>query len=136
MLLIIFAGFLLLSMTVALIDWRRGWLMAVICGVLQDPVRKMTPGTPVAITLSVMIVYAMILVAALPQLQRDGKEFGRRFARIYSAALLVFVFIVLGALRGLSTYGLEGWRAPALSLFIYCAPVPCVLLGYTYLRRE
>jgi hypothetical protein len=136
MLLIIYAGFMLLSMTVALIDWRRGWLMAVVCGVLQDPVRKLTPGTPVAITLSVMVVYAMILIAALPALQRDGKEFGKRFSNVYSATLLVSLFIVLAALRGLFTYGLEGWKAPALSLFIYCAPVPAVLLGYSYLQRE
>jgi hypothetical protein len=136
MILIVYAGFLLLSMTIALIDWRRGWLMAVICGVLQDPVRKLTPGTPVVITLSVMAVYAMILLAASPALQRDGREFGRRFANIYAVSLLVFVFIILAALRGLFTYGIEGWKAPALSLFIYCAPVPAVLLGYAYLRRE
>src|SRR5438128_162498 len=136
MILISYAGFMLLSMTVALIDWRRGWLMAVVCGVLQDPVRKLTPGTPVAITLSVMLVYAMILVAALPELQRCGKEFGKRFSNVYSAALLVFLFIILGALRGLFTYGMDGWKAPALSLFIYCAPVPAVLLGYAYLQRE
>jgi len=136
MILISYAGFMLLSMTVALIDWRRGWLMAVVCGVLQDPVRKLTPGTPVAITLSVMLIYAMILVAALQALQRDGKEFGKRFSNIYAASLLVSLFIVLAALRGLFTYGLAGWKAPALSLFIYCAPVPAVLLGYSYLQRE
>ena len=136
MILIIYAGFMLLSMTVALIDWRRGWLMAVVCGVLQDPVRKLTPGTPVAITLSVMVVYAMILFAALPALQRDGKEFGKRFSNVYAATLLVSLFVVLAALRGLFTYGMGGWKAPALSLFIYCAPVPAVLLGYAYLQRE
>src|SRR5436309_4468182 len=136
MLLISYAGFMLLSMTVALIDWRRGWLMAVICGVLQDPVRKMTPGTPVAITLSVMVVYAMVLVAALPTIQQNGREFGKRFSNIYAATLLVFLFVILGAMRGLSTYGIGGWKAPALSLFIYCAPVPAVLLGYAYLQRE
>ena len=136
MVLIVYAGFMLLSMTVALIDWRRGWLMAVICGVLQDPVRKVTPGTPVTITLSVMVVYAMILLAASPALQRNGKEFGKRFSNIYAASLLVFVFIILAAIRGLFTYGIAGWKAPALSLFIYCAPVPAVLLGYAYLQRE
>src|SRR5262245_33619712 len=125
---------MLLSMTVALVDWRRGWLMAVVCGVLQDPTRKLTPGTPVAITLSVMLVYAMILASAAPALQREGKEFGKRFANVYAAALLTFVFIVLAALRGLFTYGFEGWKAPALSFFIYCAPIPAVILGYAYLQ--
>ena len=136
MVLIVFAGFMLLSITVALIDWRRGWLMAVLCGVLQDPVRKLTPGTPVTITLSVMVVYAMILVAALPALQQNAREFGKRFANVYAGALLIFLFIVLAALRGLFTYGIAGWKAPVLSLFIYCAPVPAVILGYAYLRNE
>jgi len=36
MITILFAAFLLLSMSVALIDWRRGWLMAILCGVLQE----------------------------------------------------------------------------------------------------
>jgi len=78
----------------------------------------------------------MILVAALPSLQRHGREFGRRFSNVYAGALLVFLFVILGALRGLFTYGMAGWKAPALSLFIYCAPVPAVLLGYAYLQRE
>src|SRR5262245_8588349 len=136
MITIAFGGFLLLSMTVALIDGRRGWLMALACGVLQDPVRKMTPGTPVAITFSVMLVYVVILVAGAGALQRNAREFGRRFPNVYAGTMLVFLFIILGALRGLFTYGLSEWKAPALSLFIYCLPVPAVLLGYAYLQRE
>ena len=44
---IIFAAFLALSASFTLVDWRRGWLLAILCGVLQDPARKLTPGTPV-----------------------------------------------------------------------------------------
>src|SRR5262249_35913454 len=69
MITIVFAGFLLLSMSVALIDWRRGWLMAILCGILQDPARKLTPGSPVALTLSVMLVYAIILFSGSGSLQ-------------------------------------------------------------------
>src|SRR6266581_90373 len=79
---------------------------------------------------------AELLAVALQHWQRDGKEFGKRFSNVYSATLLVSLFIVLAALRGLFTYGIEGWKAPALSLFIYCAPVPAVLLGYSFLQRE
>jgi hypothetical protein len=136
MIVLAFAAFLVLSMTVALTDWRRGWIMAVLCGVLQDPARKLTPGTPVLMTLSVIVVYAAVLLAGSSALQRDAREFGRRFATVYAAVILVALFIALAALRGLFTYGLTGWKAPALSLFIYCAPVPAVILGYAYLRRE
>jgi hypothetical protein len=136
MITILFAGFLLLSATVALTDWRRGWLMAILCGVLQDPARKLTPGAPVAMTLSVIVVYAIVLFAALPALQQHAREFTRRFGTVYSALVLTLVFLVFAAIRGLATFGLDGWKAPALSLFIYCAPIPAVLLGYTWLQRE
>jgi hypothetical protein len=49
---------------------------------------------------------------------------------------VVILFLFLAAIRGLFTFGLAGWKAPALSLFIYSAPIPAVLLGYTWLQRE
>ena len=136
MITILFAGFLLLSMSVALIDWRRGWLMAILCGVLQDPARKLTPGSPVIITLSVVAVYAVILFAASGMLQQHAREFTRRFSTVYAALIVLILFLALAAIRGLFTFGISGWKAPALSLFVYCAPLPAVLLGYTWLRRE
>jgi len=136
MITIVFLAFLLMSMTVALTDWRRGWLMAVLCGVLQDPVRKLTPGAPVVLTLSVIAVYAVILFASSGALQQHATEFARRFSPVYSALVVALFFIGIAAIRGLFTFGLEGWKAPALSLFVYCAPLPAVLVGYTYLQRE
>src|SRR6266480_4442609 len=114
MITIVFAGFLLLSMTVAITDWRRGWLMAVICGVLQDPARKLTPGAPVAMSLSIILVYAVILFAASGSMQKYAAEFTRRFGGVYGALIIVLLFLVLAAIRGLFTFGIEGWKAPAL----------------------
>jgi hypothetical protein len=136
MITVLFFGFLVLSMVVAMTDWRRGWLMAILCGVLQDPARKMTPGSPVAMTLSVMLVYFVILVAASGAMQMHAREFSRRFGRVNLALIVVILFLFLAAIRGLFTFGLAGWKAPALSLFIYSAPIPAVLLGYTWLQRE
>ena len=117
MITILFAGFLSLSIVVALTDWRRGWLMAILCGILQDPARKLTPGTPVAMTLSIVLVYAAVLFAGSGIIRRHGVEFTRR---LNHKDILEDQWV----------------KAPALSLFIYCAPIPAVLLGYTYLQRE
>ena len=136
MITVVFIAFLLLSMTVALIDWRRGWLMAIVCGVLQDPVRKLTPGTPVILIMSTVTVYVIALFAASGELQRRLREFTRRFSNVHGAFIVVLLFLVLAAVRGVFTYGMGGWQAPALSLFVYLAPVPAILLGFTYLRRE
>lgn len=131
-----FAGFMLLALTVALADWRRGWLLALIVAVLQDPVRKMTAGTPVALTMSVVLVYFVVLFGAQRQLQQGFLEFTRRIQRVSNAMALMFFFILLAALNGLFTYGAQYWKVPALSLFIYCAPLPAVILGFIYAQRE
>lgn len=136
MITILFAALLALSTAIALVDWRRGWLLAVLCGVLQDPARKLTPGAPVAMTLSIVVVYIVVIFAAQGSLQREAREFSRRFSQVKVAAGAVFVFLILAALNGLVTYGLENWKAPALALFIYCTPIPAVILGFTWLQRE
>ena len=136
MITILFAALLLLSVAVALVDWRRGWLLALLCGVLQDPARKLTPGTPVAMTLSIVLVYAVVLFSAQGTLQKHAQEFSRRFSTIKAALAILAVFVVLAAINGLATFGLANWKAPALAGFVYCAPIPAVLLGFTYLQRE
>lgn len=134
--LLLFGAVLLTSMAVALTNWRHGWFAAIVCGILQDPVRKLTPGTPPWLTMSIVAVYAVILFAALTSLQRNRVDFAKRFPNLYSALALFLVMLVFAALNGLATFGLGAWVVPALSLLIYMLPIPAVLMGYTWLERE
>lgn len=136
MITVAFLAFVAFSALVALTDWRRGWMLALFVGLLQDPVRKLTPGTPVAMTFSVMIVYAAIIFTAHRELYAAMLEFGKRFGRVSRAALISLLFIFLAALTGIMTFGLDKWKVPMLSLLVYISPVPAVLFGYVYLRRE
>jgi hypothetical protein len=132
----VFIAFLIFSASIALVDWRRGWLMAIVCGVLQDPARKLTSGTPVIMSLSIVVVYAVVLFAGQSELQMYGRDLARRFANLYASLILVFVFLALAMVNGIVTFGLENWRVPALSLLIYCLPIPAVILGYAWLQKE
>ena len=87
MITITFGAILLVAMTIALVNWRHGWIAAIVCGVLQDPARKLTPGTPAALTMSVVAVYIIIIFAAIGTLQRNRQDFSRRFPRIYALVL-------------------------------------------------
>ncbi len=136
MILLLFGAILLISMTIAFTNWRHGWIAAVVCGVLQDPVRKLTPGTPAALTMSVVAVYAVILFVAIASLQRSRRDFSKRFPNLYTVVTLFLVMLVFAAMNGLVTFGIELWQVPALSLLIYIMPVPAVLLGYAWLQRE
>jgi Ca2+/Na+ antiporter len=133
---ICFAGFMCLAASVALLDWRRGWLLAIVATCLQDPARKLTPGTPVVMTFSVILIYIVILFAAQSPLQREFRDLSRRFPNVYGMLIIFLGFLALAAVNGLGTYGVALWKVPALSLFIYTAPLPAILLGYTYAQRE
>lgn len=133
---LLFASLVLFSMTVALSNWRHGWLMAIICGLLQDPARKLTAGNPVIMTFSVIAVYAAMLLAMQGQIQLAARDFSRRFAALWSAFALLLLFLALAAANGLITFGIAFWKVPLFSLFIYLAPIPAILVGYMYFDRE
>jgi hypothetical protein len=131
-----FAAILLACMGVAVINWRHGWMAAVLCGVLQDPVRKLTPGTPAILSVSIVFVYLVVLFTASASLQRNRVDFARRFPNLYSTIALFLVMLALAAMNGLATFGLGAWQIPMASLLIYLIPIPAVLLGYSWLTRE
>lgn len=120
----------------ALVDWRRGWLLVMLCGVIQDPVRKLTGGSPVYISFLVVLLYGSILFSARNEMRAYGIEFTRRFQNI-STGLVAFVFLlILAALNGMVTYGFDKWEAPTISFVTYIIPVIAALLGYTWFQRE
>ncbi|HYI10634.1 MAG TPA: hypothetical protein VEK57_16355 [Thermoanaerobaculia bacterium] len=132
----LYLAFLGASCAYAFMDWRRGWLLVVICGVLQDPVRKLTPGTPVAVSFAVVGLYAILLFAGRRSLMAHLTDFNRRFTQLY-AAIVAFIFLLLvAALNGLFTYGFDKWKVPLLSLFTYMVPLVAAIFGYAWLQRE
>ena len=136
MILIVFGAMLLVAIMISLLNWRHGWFAAIVCGVLQDPFRKMTPGTPAWMTMSVVGVYGIIIIAAAATLHRNRRDFAARFPNVYTAGSVLIIFLVLAAFRGIATFGIEMWKVPALSFLIYCIPIPATLLGYSWLTRE
>ena len=132
----VFAVIVLVAIVVAVRNWRRGWYALVVIGILQDPARKLAAGSPVAMTFTVVLVYVAILIAAYRVIQQNRREFGTRFANIYSAAALILFFIAVAAVNGIASYGISYWTVPALSLVTYLLPLPAILVGYAFVQRE
>jgi hypothetical protein len=136
MALALYLAFLAAACAYALVDWRRGWLLVILCGVIQDPVRKLTAGSPVYISFAVVGLYAAILFSARNEMRAYAIEFTRRFQTI-STGIVAFVFLlVLAALNGMVTYGFDKWEAPTISFVTYVIPLIAALLGYTWFQRE
>jgi hypothetical protein len=136
MALLLYLVFLAGACAYALVDWRRGWLLVIVCGVIQDPVRKLTGGSPVYVSFLVVGLYAVILFSARNEMRAYAIEFTRRFQSI-STGLVIFVgLLVVAGLNGVVTYGFDKWEAPTVSFVTYIIPVIAALLGYTWLQRE
>ncbi|HWW61034.1 MAG TPA: hypothetical protein VN181_06685 [Thermoanaerobaculia bacterium] len=133
---VLFYAFVAFALAITLTDWRRGWLLAMLCGVLQDPARKLTPGTPVVMSFSIVIIFAAILFVQHARLLQEARQLARRFPNLAVSGALLFFFLGLAALNGLFTFGLAAWKVPAVSLFIYVVPVTGVLVGFAWVRKE
>lgn len=120
----------------ALVDWRRAWLLVMVCGIIQDPVRKLSAGSPVWISFAVVALYASIVFAARNEMRAYAAEFTRRFKSISTGITTFIVLLLIAALNGLVTYGFDKWPAPAISFVTYVIPMIAALLGYTWLQRE
>lgn len=136
MALILYLAFLSLACAFAFRDWRRAWLAIIICGVVQDPVRKLTPGQPVAVSFLVVILFGVILFSARRDLLVSAKEFATRFPRLYVTMLTFLLLLFAAGLNGLVTYGFAKWKVPLVSFITYVAPLTAIVLGYAWLQRE
>ncbi|HKR64970.1 MAG TPA: hypothetical protein VJZ00_14650 [Thermoanaerobaculia bacterium] len=128
--------FLCVACATAAADWRRGWMYVALCGVLQDPVRKVTPGANVAISFAVVGVYAVIVFAAREEILEQLRDFARRFANLYAAMFVFILLLGVSAFNGLFTYGFDKWKVPLVSFLTYTVPMLAVLVGYVWLQRE
>ncbi len=120
----------------ALVDWRRAWLLVIVIGALQDPVRKLTPGAPVWVSFLVVVLYACVIFASRHALLAHLADFSRRFGAIYTVITAFIFLLLLSALNGVFTFGVANWRVPLISLFTYLVPLVAALFGYAWLQRE
>jgi len=136
MALILYLILLGLACAYALRDWRRAWLALIVCGVIQDPVRKLTPGQPVAVSFLVVGLFVVVLFAARRELLAHAREFAARFPNLNTTVMIFLFFLVVAGFNGLTTYGFDKWKVPLVSFVTYVAPLSAIVLGYTWLQRE
>lgn len=136
MVLAIYLSFLAAACAYAVGNWREGWLLVIVCGAAQDPVRKLTPNVPVGISFAVVGLFGVIVFAARRELREEVRDFVRRFPRLYRAMFAFIITLCIAAFNGLFTYGFDKWKVPVLSFMTYVAPLLAILFGYTWLQRE
>jgi hypothetical protein len=119
---------------VALRRWRAGIGWAIVVGMLQDPVRKLTPETPPILAIASLPVWAAILVKLRVTEADTWARFRRAWPRI-ARRMGIFVLLLFPAAVMAFQYGFEAWRLVVLGVMGYVAPLLGIMMGFAYVDR-
>src|SRR5260370_4294129 len=97
---------------IALQNWRMGLLLCVVVGLLQDPIRKVTPGTPAYLVMAFVPVYAAMFVALLNE-RAVLRDFFRRYPQAVLVGQLFFFCIAFSCLQTLTYAASPSLSSPA-----------------------
>jgi len=118
----------------SLSDWRRGLLAVILIGVLQDVLRKLTPGVPTYFILWSMTLY--LFIAGLAFLNRMLPPFRTLYMHDEKARNAWNFFLLLIVLQLLNAF--VRWGSPATIIFgaiFYLGPVLSILVGFAFAKH-
>jgi hypothetical protein len=112
-------------------DWRAALPSMVVLAAIQDPMRKLIPGTPGWLVLaSALVVFAGAVQMALTQ-----PHWWRAFRANYPAVCNAVLWLVLALLPAAvisASYGPGSWMFTLLGLASYSVIVLAVVMGYHF----
>lgn len=130
----VLAACILGACAVALFQWRFALLACVVVALLQDPLRKLTPGAPVAFVGLVALPFAAaVLAASLNRVSLHPRAIIGWKKRLQPPALGFLVLLFLQALHTIFR-----WEAPFLTLIgavFYLMPVVAVMFAHQFAIR-
>lgn len=118
-----------------LMNWRLGMFICLGAGFLQDPLRKVIPGEPVAFTVLVVLFLVATLAGAMVSGLRLTFRPIHAWNTVMRTPLQVFVFLVV-IQSGMTVVRTGSVMLAGIGLLAYLSPLPAVLLGYYFCRTE
>ena len=102
----------------ALLGWRTGILLMIVLAAIQDPLRKLVPGTPGWLVLLSAPVFLAAIFASTIRTRNWWAEFRFCYPSIASS-LRLLVFLSLPAAFLSATYGAGSWMLTIFGAFSY-----------------
>jgi hypothetical protein len=130
-----FVLFIIVGVFVTIMDWRRGLFMMVIIAALQDPIRKLMPGTPSYFVLAGTPIWAAIIVIAFTKVPHLWMRFKGSHRQLALSMKILVIAMIPAALLSAS-YGTNSWRFTLLGFFSYGGLLLGWLIGFVYARDE
>ena len=116
----------------ALAGWRTGLLLMIVLAAIQDPLRKLTPGTPSWIALATVPVFLTALLVSMSKTRGWWREFRKAYPDI-GKAMVLLVALSLPAAVISATYGAGSWKLTVIGAFLI-GHIPCANPGFHFPR--
>jgi hypothetical protein len=123
------------GLVVCVTKWKVGFLLCVVVGCLQDPIRKMIPDEPVWVTSTIILFVAATCTGAYLR----GKRFTLRPIHTWNNSLripLALFAVIVVIQSGMTLIKFGSPILAAIGLLAYVTPLPGILLGYNFARHE
>lgn len=126
--------FIAFSIFISLYDYRIGIYLMLIVGLLADPIRKLTPGNPVYISVAFGVIFCVIYFV-LFFLRKKKIGIFYYFPKFRKPLLLFLLFLFLNAIRPLIV---DFVFLPAViySLMQYIGVILAVQVGFYFINEE
>lgn len=115
-------------------SWRSGLVLCTLTAILQDPMRKLTPGEPVYFVVLVGVVFGAAWIGALMSrvpLQPNSIRGWHQQVGVPFALFLIFALVQ--AAHSFARFG--SVPMTGIGLLSYFAPLPAIVFAYQYAVR-
>ena len=134
MVMLFFFGLVGLSTLRAFSSWRTGILLMVLVAAVQDPLRKLAPGTPGWMTLATAPIFLASVLGSILTTPGWWSRFRGQFPKIGSRLRFLIVLIIPAAAIS-ATYGPGSWKLTIMGAFSYSLIFLAVIVGYHFPRQ-
>jgi hypothetical protein len=119
----------------ALAGWRVGFVLVIAVAAVQDPLRKLVPGTPGWLVLMSAPVFAAAILGSLGSQRGWWRDFRRENRKIARALMLLCLLSLPAAILS-ATYSSGSWMLTLLGIFSYSVIFLGMIAGFHYARGE
>ena len=125
---------LICAAVLAVINWKIGLALCVLTGILQDPLRKLVPDTPVYFVVLIGVVFAGTWLGASMSRVRLGPSAIPGWRKNVGLPFGLFLFLVFAqAVHSFTSFGSP--LATGIGLLVWLAPIPAILIAYQFAIR-
>ena len=126
---------LVLPVSLAIAEWRMGFLLCLMTAILQDPLRKLTPDQPVVYVVFVGVVFAGMCVGALARgVQLKPSIMFKRYRHFAAPFSLFLLLVIVQAFNSYLRFG--NLMISLTGALTYVMPLVSILCAFQLVLRQ